>query len=94
VGVALAVLVIVPIGLISSGGPLGSEFLPDTYRAIAPWLPVAPAYSALRGVVAFGGEGVATPLVVLSAWAAAGIILIAVSGVPRVSRARPALAHA
>jgi hypothetical protein len=94
VGVALAVLVIVPIGLISSGGPLGSEFLPDAYRAIAPWLPVAPAYSALRGVVAFGGAGVAAPLAVLSAWAAAGIVLIAVAGVLGASRVRTALAHA
>jgi hypothetical protein len=57
IGVALAALVVVLLGLISSGGPLGSEFLPDAYRAIAPWLPVGPTYSALRGALSFDGGG-------------------------------------
>ena len=76
-GVGLAALVIVLLGIVSAGGPLGSSFLPDAYRAIAPWLPVAPAYSAMRGALAFGGVGVVEPALVLSAWALAGLIALA-----------------
>jgi hypothetical protein len=93
-GVALAALVTVPIGLISSGGPLGSEFLPDAYRAVAPWLPVEPAYSALRGALYFDGSGVGGPVVVLSVWAAVGIVGIALTNLRGASRTRTALAHA
>jgi hypothetical protein len=93
-GIALAALVIVPIGLVSSGGPLGSEFLPDAYRALAPWLPVAPAYGALRGVLFFGGAAIATPVAVLAAWAAVGLIGLGAVNLLPASRARTALAHA
>jgi hypothetical protein len=93
-GVAVAALAIVPIGLISSGGPLGSEFLPDAYRAIAPWLPVAPASSALRGVLYFGGAAITMPLVVLLAWALVGIAGLGVRSLQPASRTRTALAHA
>ena len=94
VGVALAVLVIVPIGLISSGGPLGSEFLPDAYRALAPWLPVGPAYSALRGVLYFGGAGIGLPVAVLAAWAAVGVVVLLAADLLTSLRTRPAFAHA
>ena len=93
-GVALAALVIVPIGLVSSGGPLGSEFLPDAYRALAPWLPVAPAYGALRGVLFFDGAGIAAPIAVLSAWAAVGLVTLAAGDMLATSRTRTALAPA
>jgi hypothetical protein len=93
-GIGFAALVIIPIGLISSGGPLGSEFLPDAYRAVAPWLPVAPAYSALRGVLYFGGAAITTPFTVLSAWALVGIIGLGLVRLRPASRTRAALAHA
>jgi hypothetical protein len=73
-GVALTAAIVVLLGLVSSGGPLGSAFLPDAYRAIAPWLPVGPASSAMRGALAFGGVAVLDGAAVLAAWAAVGII--------------------
>jgi hypothetical protein len=94
VGIGLAALAIIPVGLISSGGPLGSEFLPDAYRAVAPWLPVAPAYSALRGALYFDGAALTTPLAVLSAWVLVGIIGLGVRSLWPASRTRTALAHA
>jgi hypothetical protein len=94
VGVALAALVVVPIGLISSGGPLGTEFLPDAYRAIAPWLPVAPAYGALRGALYFDGAGVSGQVALLSVWAAVGIVAIGGANRLAASRTRTALAYA
>jgi hypothetical protein len=93
-GVALGALVVVLLGLVSSGGPLGSEFLPDAYRAIAPWLPVAPASSALRGALFFDGAGVIGPIGLLSAWALIGIVGPAVPDVVRPVRRRTAVAPA
>jgi ABC-type multidrug transport system permease subunit len=82
-GVAVAAFVVVLLGIVSSGGPLGSYLLPDAYRAMAPWLPVGPAYDALRGALAFGGEGVTGPAVVIGAWALAGIVAVAAHGLVR-----------
>ena len=95
-GAALGALVIVLIGLISSGGPLGSTFLPDAYRLVAPWLPIEPAYSAIRGALYFGGAGLATPLLVLGAWIVIGLAglmaadFVAQPGRSRVASTQPA----
>jgi hypothetical protein len=93
-GVALAALVVVLLGIVSSGGPLGSEFLPDFYRALAPWLPVAPAYGALRGALYFDGAGVIGQVVLLSIWAAVGILSLgALDLARRPAEGKTALAH-
>ena len=76
-GVAIGALVVVFLGLVSSGGPLGTAFLPDAYRAIAPWLPVGPAAEALRGALFFGGAGLAAPLLVVACWAILGVAVLA-----------------
>ena len=83
-GVALSALVLVLFGVISAGGPLGSELLPDAYRLIAPWLPAGPAYSALRGALFFDGVGVLGPVTLLSGYAVVGLALL---GFARLSRA-------
>lgn len=85
-GVAISALVVVLLGLVSSGGPLGSELLPDAYRAMGPWMPAGQAYSALRGALYFDGAGVGGPLVVLAVWASvgiAGILLAAIASSAR-----------
>ncbi|MCI0582796.1 MAG: hypothetical protein L0227_07865 [Chloroflexi bacterium] len=88
-GVGLGAFVVVLLGLVSSGGPLGSEFLPDAYRVLAPWLPIGPATSAIRGALAFDGAGVAFSSLLLGAWACAGVAALALAGRAR----RPALAR-
>jgi len=75
-GFALAALVIVLLDIVSSGGPVGSQLLPDFYRWVAPWLPAGPLYSALRGALYFNGAGVAGPVLVLSGWLAGGLVLM------------------
>jgi hypothetical protein len=82
-GVALAAAVVVLLGLVSSGGPLGSAFLPDAYRAVAPWLPVSPAVDAMRGALAFEGAGLLTPVAILIGWAAIGTIGLAAADLSR-----------
>lgn len=84
-GVAGAVLLVVLLGLISSGGPLGSAFLPDLYRAVAPWLPVGAAHTAIIGTLYFGGAGTTYALLVLAAWA-----ILGTAGLPLVDVAWPA----
>jgi hypothetical protein len=75
-GLALAALVVVLLDLVSSGGPVGSQLLPDFYRWLAPWMPAGPLYSSLRGALYFDGAGLTTPLIVLTAWLAGGLVLM------------------
>src|SRR5436189_274210 len=67
-GVALAALVAVLLDLVCSGGPIGSQLLPDAYRWLAPAMPAGQLYSAMRGALYFGGAGVVEPELLLSAW--------------------------
>jgi hypothetical protein len=75
-GLALAVLVVVLLDLVSSGGPVGSELLPDFYRWMAPYMPAGELYSSLRGALYFDGAGLMNPFVVLSAWLVVGLALM------------------
>jgi hypothetical protein len=75
-GLGLAGLVVVLLDLVSSGGPVGSQLLPDFYRSLAPWMPAGPLYSALRGAIYFDGAGLAGPVLVLSGWLAGGLVLM------------------
>ena len=79
-GLGLAALVVVLLDLVSSGGPVGSQLLPDFYRAIAPWMPAGTLYSGMRGALYFGGAGTGGPIVVLTAWLAVGIVLLWLGG--------------
>jgi hypothetical protein len=88
-GVGLTALFVVLLGLVTSGGPVGTYMLPDAYRALEPWLPAGPLYSALRGALYFDGAGVATPVLVLSGWLLAGLVLM-VAGEVFARRRRPA----
>ena len=74
------------LGIVASGGPLGSELLPDAYRSIAPFMPPGQAYSALRGALYFDGAGVLGPVTVLATWAIAGLAAMFVAPLERASR--------
>ena len=88
-GLGLSALVIVLLDLISSGGPAGSTILPDVYRWMSPWMPAGELNSALRGTLYFGGEGVAFPVLVISAWFGLGLVLVIISGFTRRRAAEP-----
>ncbi len=75
-GLGLAALVVVLLDLVSSGGPAGSQLLPDFYRWLAPWMPAGQLYSGLRGALYFGGAGLESPLIVLGAWLGGGLVLM------------------
>lgn len=89
-GLGLAGLGVVLLGLVTSGGPVGSLLLPDFYRALAPWMPAAPLYSAIRGALYFDGAGVATASAVLAAWLLAGLVLMWLGEMRAAGRVRAA----
>jgi hypothetical protein len=76
-GIGLAALLML-LSLVSSGGPVGSQLLPDFYRALAPWATAGQLYSALRGALFFNGAALATPIGVLSGWLVVGLVLIGI----------------
>jgi len=86
-GVGLAALVVVLLDLVASGGPLGSQLLPDFYRWLAPGMPAGQLYSAVRGALYFDNAGLGMPIAVLGAWLAGGVVLI-VLGELRARRGR------
>ncbi len=94
-GVGLAALMVVLLDLVSSGGPLGSQLLPDFYRWLAPGMPVAQLYSGMRGALYFDNADIGVSIAVLSAWLAGGVVLMLLGElVRRGSTARVALGPA
>jgi hypothetical protein len=75
-GLGLAALVVVLLGLVSSGGPVGSKVLPDFYRWLAPGMPAGELFDAIRDALYFGGMGLAQPVLGLTAWLAGGLLLL------------------
>src|SRR6266508_1161781 len=57
-GIALAALIVVLLDLVCSGGPIGSQLLPDAYRWLAPGMPAGQLYSAVRGTLYFDNAGI------------------------------------
>jgi len=75
-GIALAGVLVVLLGLVSSGGPVGSQLLPDFYRALAPWMPAGELYSAMRNALFFDGAALAWPIEILAGWLVGGLVLM------------------
>jgi len=92
-GIGLAALLML-LSLVSSGGPVGSQLLPDFYRALAPWTIAAQMYSALRGALFFGGAALAGPIAVLAGWLVVGVALVLLGGLAARRRPKPAAAQA
>jgi hypothetical protein len=93
-GIALAALVVVLLNLVSSGGPVGSQLLPDFYRWMAPWMPAGQLYSSIRGALYFDGAGLMEPLIVMSGWLVGGLVLMWLGEMVHARRSAPALATA
>jgi hypothetical protein len=87
-GIGLAGLVVVLLGLVSSGGPVGSQLLPDFYRELAPWMPPGQLYNAMRNALFFDGAALTTPIAVLTGWLVGGLALMGLG--EAVARRKPA----
>jgi hypothetical protein len=75
----IAVVLFVLIGNPASGNGSAPELLPDFWRAIGQLMPPGAGGTSLRNTAYFDGNAVAGPLVVLSAFVAAGAALILIA---------------
>ncbi len=92
-GIGLAALAML-LSLVSSGGPIGSQLLPDFYRALAPWSIAAQVYGALKGALFFGGAALAGPIAVMVGWLVVGVALILLGGLAAGRKPKPAAVQA
>ncbi|MFR0356444.1 DUF3533 domain-containing protein [Streptomyces sediminimaris] len=75
VGIGLAILIVVIAGNPSAGGAFPLPMLPPFWKAIGPALPPGAGTWAARSIAYFEGNATTGALLVLSAWAAAGIVI-------------------
>ena len=83
IGIGLTVLVFVVLGNPSAGGAYQSSLLPPFWRAIGPVLPNGAGVDTVRRLAYFGGAGVTSPLLVISAWLVGGVLVTLVAVLAR-----------
>jgi hypothetical protein len=89
-GMGLVALLLVPLGLATSGAVINVHFLPDFYAAIAPYMPSAATIDALRKTAYLDNTAIGAPYLVLTAWAAVGLATTAATTKLRLSKNPPA----
>ncbi|WP_411576650.1 DUF3533 domain-containing protein [Streptomyces mutabilis] len=82
-GIGLAILLVVIAGNPSAGGAFPAPMLPPFWQAIGPALPPGAGTWAARSISYFHGNGMTPALLVLSAWAVAGVLITMVAAVLR-----------
>ncbi|MEU9735634.1 DUF3533 domain-containing protein [Streptomyces sp. NPDC048002] len=87
VGIGLAILLIVIAGNPSAGGAFPAPMLPPFWEAIGPALPPGAGTWAARSISYFDGNDMTSSLLVLSAWAVAGVLVTMLASVLRQRRA-------
>jgi hypothetical protein len=90
VGLALGAAVVVLLGNPLSGLTSAPELLPSGWGTLGQLLPPGATGTLLRSVSWFDGAGAGAPLLVLSTWCAAGLVLLG-AGALVARRRRPAL---
>ncbi|GAA2692954.1 membrane protein [Streptomyces aculeolatus] len=78
-GIAVGALLVLPLGLASSGGVVDPHFQPAFYGVVSEYLPTGSAVSLLRRVLYFDGNAVGGPLLTLLLWAAGAWLVTLVS---------------
>jgi hypothetical protein len=78
-GTAVPFLLFLMLGNPASGAASAPELLPTPWAELGQFLPPGALGSALRGASAFDGAGAGMPVLVLVAWAAIGVALLALS---------------
>lgn len=76
-GIALAAYMLIPLSASTAGGPVNYEFLPDVLRGVSQVLPAGAALTALRNTLYFGGNSLSDEVMVLLAWIAVALLVLA-----------------
>ncbi|WP_231573695.1 DUF3533 domain-containing protein, partial [Streptomyces sp. e14] len=87
VGIGLAILLVVIAGNPSAGGAFPLPMLPPFWKAIGPALPPGAGTWAARSIAYFRGNALTDALLVLAAWAAAGVLITLLASALRRKRA-------
>ena len=77
VGYLVLFLLFIPVGISSSGTTLGPNMITSWYADLGRALPAGSALPAVQNTVYFNADAITVPLLVLSAWALAGAIALA-----------------
>jgi hypothetical protein len=78
-GYVILLLLFVPVGISSSGSTLGPRMITPWYAGLGKALPPGTAQPAVRNVTYFNSHAIVDPLLILSAWALAGVIALALA---------------
>lgn len=89
IGAAVAAPVLLLLGNPLSGASTGPHLLPDGWAQLGAALPPAALVQALRSAAFFDGAGAGVPVLVLTAWATVGVLLV-LAGALLVRRRRAA----
>lgn len=79
IGIGVAVLLFVVLGNPSAGGAFQPDLLPPFWRAIGNALPNGAGTDTVRRIVYFDGNAITVHLLVIAAWAVAGIVVALVA---------------
>jgi hypothetical protein len=74
-GAGVVIILFVVLGNPSSGGAWPNVLLASPWRQLGPWLPNGAGLTAMKDVLFFDSYGVTSPLLVLSGYAAVGLVL-------------------
>jgi hypothetical protein len=76
IGYVVLLLLFVPVGISSSGSTLGPRMITPWWADVGKALLVGSAQPAVRNVTYFNSHAIVDPLLILSAWALAGVIAL------------------
>ncbi|AVT34403.1 hypothetical protein C6361_12465 [Plantactinospora sp. BC1] len=76
-GIGLGAILVFLVGNPLSAVGAAPELLPQPWGEVGQWLPIGAGGTLLRSAAFFDGAGATTPLLVLAAYAAAGLLLVA-----------------
>jgi hypothetical protein len=93
-GLALGAVVLFLVGNAISGIAAAPELLPQPWGEVGQWLPIGAGGTLLRSVAYFGGNGAASAVTVLSAYAIGGLLLTLLGARGLVRRPKPVAAQA
>lgn len=82
-GYLVIFLLFIPVGIASSGTTLGPDMITPWYADLGKALPAGSALPAVQNTVYFNGSDITTPLLILSAWAVAGALSLALVAIFR-----------
>jgi hypothetical protein len=76
IGYLVVFLLFIPVGISSSGSTLGPRMITQWYADLGRALPPGAAQETVRNVTYFSGNAITDPLLILSAWALAGLLAL------------------